>query len=98
MSWIYIVSWVLVVNYGDYGSTEISFEKQFTGRSQAVSFLKKAPKECKEMVVDSIKFDGGTKLIELEPDVVDRYRYPYGHNTFELYNGDLMFRKLDGSE
>lgn len=94
MIWIYIVSWTLIFNGGQYGSLEGNFEKRFMNRNEATMFMewpkatsKKVAFECKNFKLDSTKID--TSTVKKEPEQCDSIVFPRWNNppSIQFYGG-----------
>jgi hypothetical protein len=68
---VYIVSWLLLLDSGDYGRIDSHFQKRFTDRGAAVEFVDNRPPEALLMTLDSI-----SEAIDIDT-TTERVRKPY---------------------
>ena len=59
--WDFLVIWTLTFSAGDYGIVEKTFERRFDYQSQANGFIMHAPRQCKNIRLDSIFIDTSIK-------------------------------------
>lgn len=68
---IYIVSWLLLLDSGDYGRIDSHFQKRFADRGAAVEFVDRQPPEALLMTLDSIPAN-----VDIDT-TTERVRKPY---------------------
>jgi len=86
--WIYIVAWTLIFDASMYGKLQENFEKKFASQKQANEFIKRAPKGCFEIQLDSTWIDTSTveaKRLNVDSVYLGNYTLPYNG----LYKGSI---------
>jgi len=85
--WIYIIVWTLIFDASMYGKLQENFEKKFASKKQANEFIKKAPKCCIEIMLDSIWVDTSTveaKHLNVDSLFLRNYTSPKIYNSIDL--------------
>lgn len=90
--WDFLVIWTLVFNAGDYGSVEKTFERRFDHHSQANNFILHAPKQCKNIRLDSIYIDTSVRERTVEDSLIlMKNKWWIQDNGSILLNGKIAY-------
>lgn len=74
MIWVYIVTWTLALQAGEYGDFHTPFQKKFMSKKEATEFIERAPKNCSGFEIDSTSISTNTEPKNMQTDTI--YNWP----------------------